>query len=66
MFARSCTKGDQNFPSDNGINLLPGSLTVYSGVRGNLPVFTTTRTGSLSVPIHGNGVSFKIKVSNIN
>ena len=29
----------------------------FSGVRGDLPVFTATRKGNLPVPIHGNGVS---------
>ena len=29
----------------------------FSGVRGNLPVSTATRTGNLALPVHGNGVS---------
>ena len=55
---RSSIKGDHSFP--DVIMALQFYLVASPGVRGNLPVFTTTRTGmysNLPVPVHGNGVS---------
>ena len=46
MFASELYKRRTLFSScDNGVTVLPGSLPVSPGVRGNLPVFTTTLTG---------------------
>jgi len=34
----------------------------FSGVRGNLPVLTATRTGNLPVPVHGTAVYLSLLI----
>ena len=60
MFASySYMTGDHDFPDLIVASTFYRIANPFSrAVRGNLPVFTSTRTGNLPVTIHGNAVSF--------